>query len=55
LQLKDPKKISLPGQNKTHKGRCFCADKGADVVLRKNIEKFEIMPQSPSCGKQEVM
>jgi len=25
------------------------------VVLRKNIEKFEIMPQSPSCGKQEVM
>ncbi|KAG1937290.1 C-X-C motif chemokine 11-6-like [Pimephales promelas] len=43
------------GQNKTHKGRCFCADKGADVVLRKNIEKFEIMPQSPSCGKQEVI
>jgi len=53
--IQKSQKISLPGQNKTHKGRCFCADKGADVVLRKNIEKFEIMPQSPSCGKQEVM
>ncbi|CAM4539662.1 unnamed protein product [Leuciscus chuanchicus] len=43
------------GQNKIHKGRCFCAGKGVDVVLRKNIEKFEIMPPGPSCGKQEII
>ncbi|XP_059397993.1 C-X-C motif chemokine 11-6 [Carassius carassius] len=45
----------VQGQNKFHKGRCFCADKGVDVVLLKNIEKFEIIPPSPSCGKQEII
>ncbi|KAK9974476.1 hypothetical protein ABG768_022569 [Culter alburnus] len=45
----------VQGQNQIHKGRCFCADKGVDVVLRKNIEKFEIIPSSPSCGKQEII
>ncbi|ROL51408.1 C-X-C motif chemokine 11-6 [Anabarilius grahami] len=45
----------VQGQNQIHKGRCFCADKGVDVVLRKNIEKFEIIPPSPSCGKREII
>ncbi|XP_052446352.1 C-X-C motif chemokine 11-6 [Carassius gibelio] len=45
----------VQGQNKFHRGRCFCADKGVDVVLLKNIEKFEIIPASPSCGKQEII
>uniref|UniRef100_A0A8C1S8B1 Chemokine (C-X-C motif) ligand 11, duplicate 5 n=1 Tax=Cyprinus carpio TaxID=7962 RepID=A0A8C1S8B1_CYPCA len=45
----------VQGQNKFHKGRCFCADKGVDVVLLKNVEKFEIIPPSPSCGKQEII
>ncbi|KTF84971.1 hypothetical protein cypCar_00023171 [Cyprinus carpio] len=37
------------------KGRCFCADKGVNVVLLKNIEKVEIIPPSPSCGRQEII
>uniref|UniRef100_A0A671RIM8 C-X-C motif chemokine 10-like n=2 Tax=Sinocyclocheilus anshuiensis TaxID=1608454 RepID=A0A671RIM8_9TELE len=40
---------------KFSKGRCFCADKGVNVVLLKNIEKVEIIPPSPSCGKQEII
>ncbi|RXN34135.1 C-X-C motif chemokine 11-like protein [Labeo rohita] len=47
--------MEVEGQNKFHKGRCLCADKGVDVVLPKNIEKFEIIPPSPSCGKQEII
>ncbi|XP_073696758.1 C-X-C motif chemokine 11-6-like [Garra rufa] len=45
----------VQGQNKFHKGRCFCADKGVDMVSPKNIEKFEIIPPSPSCGKHEII
>uniref|UniRef100_A0A673KUV7 C-X-C motif chemokine 10-like n=2 Tax=Sinocyclocheilus rhinocerous TaxID=307959 RepID=A0A673KUV7_9TELE len=40
---------------KFSKGRCFCADKGVNVILLKNIEKVEIIPPSPSCGKQEII
>ncbi|KAK2911801.1 hypothetical protein QQF64_027650 [Cirrhinus molitorella] len=47
--------MEVQGQNKFHKGRCFCADKGVDVVSPKNIEKLEIIPPSPSCGKQEII
>nr|AXF84159.1 chemokine ligand 11 [Ctenopharyngodon idella] len=45
----------VQGQNQIHKGRCVCADKGVDVVLQKNIEKFEIIPPGPFCGKREIM
>uniref|UniRef100_A0A671RI88 C-X-C motif chemokine 11-like n=1 Tax=Sinocyclocheilus anshuiensis TaxID=1608454 RepID=A0A671RI88_9TELE len=47
--------ISLPGQDRSSKGRCFCADKGANMVLVKNIEKVEIIPPSPSCRKHEII
>lgn len=58
LQLIDSNEIydiSLPGQDRSSKGRCFCADKGANMVLVKNIEKVEIIPPSPSCRKHEIM
>uniref|UniRef100_A0A672SW02 C-X-C motif chemokine 10-like n=2 Tax=Sinocyclocheilus grahami TaxID=75366 RepID=A0A672SW02_SINGR len=46
--------MEVQGQ-KFSKGRCICADKGVNVVLLKNIEKVEIIPPSPSCGKQEII
>ncbi|XP_048044294.1 complement factor H-like [Megalobrama amblycephala] len=42
------------GQNQIHKGRCLCPH-GVSVVLVKNIEKVEIIPPSPFCGKQEII
>ncbi|XP_051971496.1 C-X-C motif chemokine 11-6-like [Xyrauchen texanus] len=47
--------IDVKGQDRVSKGRCFCADKGVNMVLVKNIEKVEIIPPSPSCGKQEII
>jgi len=55
LQLIDYNDISFPGQDRSSKGRCFCGDKGANMVLVKNIEKVEIIPPSPSCHKREIM
>lgn len=55
LQLIHYNEISFPGQERSSKGRCFCADKGANMVLVKNIEKVEIIPPSPSCRKHEIM
>ncbi|XP_056312957.1 C-X-C motif chemokine 11-6 [Danio aesculapii] len=43
------------GQDNTSRGRCFCADKGINMVLMKNIEKVEIFPPSPSCNKNEIV
>ncbi|XP_051980023.1 C-X-C motif chemokine 11-6-like [Xyrauchen texanus] len=45
----------VQGQNRYPKGRCFCADKGVDMVLQKVIEKIEIIPPSPLCGNQEII
>ncbi|KAK9974474.1 hypothetical protein ABG768_022567 [Culter alburnus] len=47
--------VGVKGQGKSSKGRCFCADKGANMVLVKNIEKVEIIPPSPSCRKHEII
>uniref|UniRef100_A0A8C1CNH2 Chemokine interleukin-8-like domain-containing protein n=1 Tax=Cyprinus carpio carpio TaxID=630221 RepID=A0A8C1CNH2_CYPCA len=47
--------ISLPGQDRSSKGRCLCADKGANMVLVRNIEKVEIIPPSPSCSQHEII
>ncbi|KAF4113033.1 C-X-C motif chemokine 11-6-like [Onychostoma macrolepis] len=47
--------VGVKGQNRSSKGRCFCADKGANMVLVKNIEKVEIIPPSPSCHKHEII
>ncbi|XP_056314196.1 C-X-C motif chemokine 11-6 [Danio aesculapii] len=41
------------GQKKIN--RCLCVGKGLDMVLLRNIEKFEIIHPSPSCGKQEII
>nr|XP_005165511.1 C-X-C motif chemokine 11-6-like [Danio rerio] len=40
------------GQKKIN--RCSCVGKGLDRVVLRNIEKFEIIHPSPSCGKQDV-
>ncbi|XP_067296185.1 C-X-C motif chemokine 11-6-like [Pseudorasbora parva] len=47
--------VGVKGQGGSSKGRCFCADKGANMVLVKNIEKVEIIPPSPSCHKHEIV
>ncbi|XP_077087514.1 C-X-C motif chemokine 11-6-like [Siphateles boraxobius] len=47
--------VGVKGQDRSSKGRCFCADKGANMVLVKNIEKVEIIPPSPSCRKHEII
>ncbi|XP_065123111.2 C-X-C motif chemokine 11-6-like [Paramisgurnus dabryanus] len=47
--------VGVNGQDRSSKGRCFCADKGVNMVLVKNIEKVEIIPPSPSCAKQEII
>ncbi|XP_073697495.1 C-X-C motif chemokine 11-6-like [Garra rufa] len=47
--------VGVKGQNRSSKGRCFCADKGANMVLVKNIEKVEIIPPSLSCRKHEII
>ncbi|KAG1937291.1 C-X-C motif chemokine 11-6-like [Pimephales promelas] len=47
--------VGVKGQDRSSKGRCFCADKGANMVLVKNIEKVEIIPPSPSCHKREII
>ncbi|XP_051964914.1 C-X-C motif chemokine 11-6-like [Xyrauchen texanus] len=47
--------IEVKGQARVPKGRCLCADKGVNMVLVRNIEKVEIIPPSPSCGKQEII
>lgn len=47
--------FSLPGQARVPKGRCFCADKGVNMVPPKLIEKVEIIPPSPSCKTQEIV
>ncbi|XP_026068521.1 C-X-C motif chemokine 11-6-like [Carassius auratus] len=47
--------VGVKGQDRSSKGRCFCADKGANMVLVKNIEKVEIIPPSPSCCKHEII
>nr|XP_021332251.1 C-X-C motif chemokine 11-6-like [Danio rerio] len=41
------------GQKKFN--RCSCVGKGLDRVALRNIEKFEIIHPSPSCGKQEII
>ncbi|XP_016416691.1 C-X-C motif chemokine 11-like [Sinocyclocheilus rhinocerous] len=47
--------VGVKGQDRSSKGRCFCADKAANMVLVKNIEKVEIIPPSPSCRKHEII
>ncbi|XP_042579349.1 C-X-C motif chemokine 11-6-like [Cyprinus carpio] len=47
--------VGVKGQDRSSKGRCFCEDKGANMVLVKNIEKVEIIPPSPSCRKHEII
>uniref|UniRef100_A0A673LT97 C-X-C motif chemokine 11-like n=1 Tax=Sinocyclocheilus rhinocerous TaxID=307959 RepID=A0A673LT97_9TELE len=47
--------VGVKGQDRSSKGRCFCADKGANMVLVRNIEKVEIIPPSPSCRKHEII
>ncbi|KTF76996.1 hypothetical protein cypCar_00026312 [Cyprinus carpio] len=57
VEVKDNGKMhfSPPGQARVPKGRCFCADKGVNMVPRKLIEKIEIIPPSPSCKTQEIV
>ncbi|XP_059405142.1 C-X-C motif chemokine 11-6-like [Carassius carassius] len=47
--------VELEGQARFPKGRCFCADKGVNMVPSKLIEKVEIIPPSPSCKTQEIV
>ncbi|RXN34137.1 C-X-C motif chemokine 11-like protein [Labeo rohita] len=47
--------VGVKGQDRSSKGRCLCADKGANMVLMKNIEMVEIFPPSPSCHKHEIV
>ncbi|XP_050966792.1 C-X-C motif chemokine 11-6-like [Labeo rohita] len=47
--------VGVKGQDRSSKGRCLCADKGANMVLMKNIEKVEIIPPSSSCHKHEII
>ncbi|KAI7812949.1 putative C-X-C motif chemokine 11-like [Triplophysa rosa] len=46
--------IGVNGQDRS-RGRCLCADIGVNIVLRKNIEKVEIIPPSASCERQEII
>nr|AXF84158.1 chemokine ligand 11 [Ctenopharyngodon idella] len=46
---------TVGGQARAPKGRCFCADKGVNMVPPKLIEKVEIIPPSPSCENQEIV
>ncbi|XP_056314195.1 C-X-C motif chemokine 11-6-like [Danio aesculapii] len=43
------------GQDRSSRARCFCVDKGLNMVLMKNLEKVEIFPPSPSCNKHEIV
>ncbi|XP_016089942.1 C-X-C motif chemokine 10-like [Sinocyclocheilus grahami] len=47
--------VEVEGQARVPKGRCFCADKGVNMVPPKLIEKVEIIPPSPSCKTQEIV
>ncbi|XP_043096537.1 C-X-C motif chemokine 11-6-like [Puntigrus tetrazona] len=47
--------VGVKGQDRSSRGRCFCVDKGANMVLVKNIEKVEIIPPSPSCQQHEII
>ncbi|TRZ03537.1 hypothetical protein DNTS_011012, partial [Danionella cerebrum] len=46
--------VNVEGQNGSSR-RCHCKGKGINMVLLKNIEKFEIIPPSPSCNKLEIV
>ncbi|XP_039505905.1 C-X-C motif chemokine 11-6-like [Pimephales promelas] len=45
----------VKSQASAPKGRCFCADKGVNMVSPKLIEKVEIIPPSPSCKNHEIV
>ncbi|CAM4539689.1 unnamed protein product [Leuciscus chuanchicus] len=47
--------VEVKSQARAPKGRCFCADKGVNMVSPKLIEKVEITPPSPSCENQEIV
>ncbi|XP_056601092.1 C-X-C motif chemokine 11-6-like [Triplophysa dalaica] len=46
--------LGVNGQDRS-RGRCLCGDTGVNIVLRKNIEKVEIIPPSASCKRQEII
>ncbi|KAK2911802.1 hypothetical protein QQF64_027651 [Cirrhinus molitorella] len=47
--------VGVKGQDRSSRGRCLCVDKGANMVLVKNIAKVEIIPPSPSCRRHEII
>ncbi|KAL6465585.1 hypothetical protein MHYP_G00257180 [Metynnis hypsauchen] len=47
--------VDVRGQARDPRGRCLCADGGLKMIRLNRLEKLEILPPSPSCGKQEII
>ncbi|XP_072520675.1 C-X-C motif chemokine 11-6-like [Salminus brasiliensis] len=47
--------VDVRGQARDPRLRCLCADVGLKMVRLNRVEKVEIFPSSPSCGKQEIV
>uniref|UniRef100_A0A8B9J7P2 C-X-C motif chemokine 11-6-like n=1 Tax=Astyanax mexicanus TaxID=7994 RepID=A0A8B9J7P2_ASTMX len=47
--------VKVSGQARDHRMRCFCADDGLKTIRLNRVEKLEMIPPSPSCGKQEIV
>ncbi|KAL7839591.1 hypothetical protein SRHO_G00262490 [Serrasalmus rhombeus] len=47
--------VDVRGQARDPRGRCLCADGGLKMLRLNRVEKLDILPASPSCGKQEII
>ncbi|NP_001119885.1 chemokine (C-X-C motif) ligand 11, duplicate 8 precursor [Danio rerio] len=47
--------VEVKGKIPDLKNRCLCADKGANNVNLKTIEKIQIIHPSPSCKRLEIV